>query len=157
MAPVLIPLFLAIVGNEVEFGAGGGFEFGGAFCAGEIVTDAEGVAFDFVDARESFAGVGSFGADDGHPFWFRRGVEGPGTGIGLFTGDGDFVVLVGKGEGDLFEDFAGHGLCAEFGFDGNPGALKGFDVGGVVGGERGQAGGGDESDAKEFRHDVSFV
>jgi hypothetical protein len=63
-------LFLSVVGDEVEFGAGSGFEFGGAFCAGEIVADAEGVAFDVVDAGEGFAGVGSFGADDGHAFWF---------------------------------------------------------------------------------------
>jgi hypothetical protein len=63
--------------------------------------------------------------------------------------------LVGKGEGDLFEDFTGQGLGTEFGFDGNPGALEDFDVGGVVGGKGGQAEGGDESDAKEFLHDAS--
>jgi hypothetical protein len=34
--------------------------------------------------------------------------------------------------------------------------LKGFGVGGVVGGERGQANRRDESDAKEFLHDASF-
>jgi len=62
-------LLFSIVGDEVKFGAGLRFEFGGAFCAGEIVTDAKGVGFDFVDAREGFAGVGSFGADDGHGFW----------------------------------------------------------------------------------------
>jgi len=64
-------LFLSVVGDEVEFGAGGGFEFGRAFCAREIVADAKGVAFDFVDARKGFAGVGPFSADDGHVFWFR--------------------------------------------------------------------------------------
>lgn len=62
-------LLFPVVGDEVEFGAGGGFEFGGAFFAGEIIADAERLAFDVVDAGEGFAGVGSFSADDGHGFW----------------------------------------------------------------------------------------
>ena len=74
----------------------------------------------------------------------------------MFAGDGDFVVLVGKREGDLFEDVRGQGLCAEFGFDGNPGALKGFGVGRVIGGEGSKGGERNESDAKEFLHDLSF-
>ena len=47
-------LLRPIGGEEVEFGAGGGFEFGGAFCAGKVVADAKGAAFDFVDAGEGF-------------------------------------------------------------------------------------------------------
>jgi hypothetical protein len=74
----------------------------------------------------------------------------------LFSGDGDFVILIGESEGDLLEDVAGQWLAAEFGFHGNPGTLKGFGVGGVIGGERGEADRGDESDAKEFVHDRSF-
>jgi hypothetical protein len=47
-------------------------------------------------------------------------------------------------------------LAAEFGFDGNPGALEGFDIGGVVRGEGGEGDQGEESDANEFLHDGSF-
>jgi hypothetical protein len=149
-------LFFPVVGDEVEFGAGLSFEFGRAPCAGEVVANAEGVAFNFVDAGESSACVGSNDPINRHAFWFCGNVNGPGSVVG-FSRDGCLIIVLVEFKDNGLEEFVGHRFAAEFGFNGEPGALKGFDIGGVVGGQSGQRGESSEANDKEIFHWVLLL
>jgi len=143
----------SIVGDEIEFCAGGGFEFGGAFCAGEIVANAKCVPFDFIDAGESLAGVWSFNTDDGHALWLGGGISRPCSFI-RFSRDGCDILILVEFELNRFKEISGHGLAAQFSFDGQPSALKCFDIGRIVSGECSQRGQSSETDKEDIFHSM---
>ena len=150
-------LVLTMVYHEIEAGAGEALEFCGAFRAGKVVADAEGVTFEFVDRRESLAIVRSFGAGNGDAFRLGGGIERVSAPIGCLS-DKNLIFSVVKFEADALHDGVSHGLSGQLSLDGFPISLNCFGiVVGRAGSERIERGANSEASAKEvFKmfHDV---
>jgi len=87
-------LFLAIVGDEIELRPCDAFELGGAFRAGKVVADAEGVTLKFVDRGVGLAFVWSFGAGDSHALGFAGGIERVSALVGFSSGQDVILTVV---------------------------------------------------------------
>src|SRR5260370_38156805 len=71
-----LPLFFfAAVGDEIELRALHTLELCGAFRAGKVIADAEGVTLQFVDRGQSLPIVRSFGAGNSHALGLAGGIE----------------------------------------------------------------------------------
>jgi len=120
-------LLLAIVGDEIKASARDALEFGGAFVAGKIVADAERLALEFVDCRESLAIVWSFGAGNGDALGLGGGIERICAPVGRFS-DEDLIFAVVKFETDALQHGVCHGLPRQLSLDGLPISLNGFGI-----------------------------